>query len=85
MQKIIEWFKIHWHKFSFRIFIICALTIVYLDVFHNSAFVDFIQFLFLVAFKDLITSVVHNDAVVTALSVAIVGVVGALFKKNDKK
>ncbi len=85
MNKIIEWFKAHWYKNSFKTFIICALIIIYFDIFHNNAFVDFVQFLFLVALKDLITSVVHNDAVVTALSVAVVGIIGTLFKKNDKK
>jgi hypothetical protein len=33
------------------------------------------------AAKDLITNLVHNDAVVSALGVAIVGIIAALFKK----
>jgi hypothetical protein len=52
-----------------------------LDLFHNKEFVEFIQFILLGAAKDLITNLVHNDAVVSALGVAIVGIIAALFKK----
>ena len=82
MRRLIDWFKTHWHKLSFKIFVICALAIIYLDIFHNKEFVDFIQFLLLSALKDLITNLVHNDTVVSALGIAIIGIVGAMFKKH---
>ncbi len=82
MNKILEWFKSHWHKPSFKIFVVCALTIIYLDIFHNKVFIDFIRFLILNALKDLITNLVHNDTVVSALGIAIIGIVGTMFKKH---
>ncbi len=85
MKKIINWFNEHWYKLSFKIFICFTLIVTYLEIFHHADFVQFIQFMLLVILKDIITKLANNDAIITALSVAIVGILGALFKKNDKK
>lgn len=85
LNNIFQWFNDHWHKRSFKLFVIFAIMILYLDIFLNKEFIEFIRFLVLIALKDLITNLVHNDNVVTALGIAVVGALAALFKKNDKK
>lgn len=87
MNKILEWFKLHWHGRIFKLFVILGLFDIYLIIFHNIVYVQFVKFIFLVALEQLITNIVNNNTLISGIGFALAPLMPLLIKKliNTKK
>lgn len=72
-NKFIIWLKIQSKERFFRICTIIGLIVLYLIIFHNDIYQQFVRFIILTALQQLITNIVTDKSFVTALGMGIVG------------
>lgn len=85
MNRVIDWFKLHWQQQIFKNSIIFILINVFFHFFFPQDYHDFMVFIFLIVGKDLITNIIKNDAFVTALGIGLAGIIVGVLKKWNKK
>jgi hypothetical protein len=70
MPQLINWLKMHCKSRIFRACTIIALLVLYLIIFHNDIYQQFMKFIFLTAFEQLVTNIINDKTFVTSVGVA---------------
>lgn len=70
---LLIWEKIcyHWNQRITKVSTLVGLCIFYLEIFHRKEFSEFLRFLFMEVFKDLILNIINNPNFINTIAVAV--------------
>lgn len=71
MVLIKKWLIEHWRQRIWRWSSAIALIVLYLDIFHNAALMEFVNYLFNVLLKKLIENIVNDADFVKAIGIGL--------------